>query len=239
MIQGADIPLYVQLKNWVKLQLDSGELRPYDPLPGERHLVAAHKLSRTTVRQALNELVAEGVLFRRHGKGTFVAPPRYEHSQGQLVGFAEELSRTGLHPVVRVLEARMQPATPEVVSMLHVRPDEAVAYIERLVSVHEAPLFIHRIYLIAQLGAFVLHADLAVETIYSIIESRGYPIREGMQTISAVSLSAADAHLLHAVAGEPALKVARQTYVDADSPVEYSEAIYCADRYQYHMRLRR
>jgi len=239
LIQGADIPLYAQLKLWIKEQIASGELKPYDMLPGERRLTATHRLSRTTVRQALNELVMEGVLFRRHGKGTFVAPPRYEHNLGRLVGFAEELHHLGLKPTIKVLVAQPQIASADAADRLRLQPGETVVHIERLVSARQVPIFIDRIDLTAQIGALVLKSDLTQEPIYSIIERHGYPIRSGVQSIHATALTTADARLLGATPGSPALRVARTIFIDADSPIEYSEAIYCGHRYEYRIRLER
>ncbi len=239
IIQGADLPLHVQLKNIIASQVHAGELRPGDPLPGERQLSAAHGLSRTTVRQALNELVADGMLYRRHGKGTFVAASKLEQNLTWLKGFAEELREQGIVPGVRVLQARLVAAPPDAASRLHLPGDSQVAFVQRLVSTGGEPLFMDRTYLTPHIGRMVLGADLAAESIYAIVERLGYPIRSGEQTIEALALAAADAQLLNVPSGAPALSIKRVTYIDSASPIEYAEALYRADRYQYATRLRR
>ena len=239
VIQGADVPLYVQLKGLIREKIRSGELKPHEALPGERQLVEAYGLSRTTVRQALNELVAEGVLYRRHGKGTFVAPPKLEQHLARLTGFAEELRARGVQPEIHVLSAGMRVAPDHVREALGLAPGAEVAMIQRMVAVDLYPLFLDRTYLIEHIGRLVLGADLTAESIYATIERLGYPIREGVQTISAVALSAVDARLLQVEPGDPALLIRRITYIEEDRPIEYAEALYRADRYQYQMRLRR
>lgn len=240
LIYGADMPLYAQLKNLIKFRIASGQLKAHDLLPGERRLMHDYGLSRTTVRQALSELVSEGVLYRRHGKGTFVAPRRLEQNLATLMGFAEELHARGINPQVRVLTASMCQAPPEAASHLGLPPGEEVAFIERLISVDGEPLFVDRTYLVAPVGPSVLGADLAKEPIYTVVEHLGYPIREGTQTIAAVSLTDAESRLLQVRRGSPALLIRRITYVQAvSSPIEYTEALYRADRYQYQTRLLR
>ncbi|HEX6971474.1 MAG TPA: GntR family transcriptional regulator [Limnochordia bacterium] len=239
MIQGADIPLYAQLKQQIREKIRSGELSPHTALPGERQLVETYGLSRTTVRQALNELVAEGWLYRRHGKGTYVAPPRLEQNLASLTGFAEELASRGVEPEIHVLSAGLREAPEHVCRALEIPGGSTVAVIQRVVAVELYPLFVDRTYLIEQIGRMVLGADLAREPIYTIIERLGYPIRDGVQTISAVALSTLDARLLQVKPGDPALLIRRITSVEPAQPVEYAEALYRADRYQYQMRLRR
>ncbi|HHW10458.1 MAG TPA: GntR family transcriptional regulator [Firmicutes bacterium] len=239
IIQGADVPLHVQLKNLIWMQIRSGELKAGDPLPGERQLSQQHGLSRTTVRQALNELVSDGVLYRKHGKGTFVASGKFEQNLTWLRGFAEELRDKGLSPRVKVLAAEMRPVPEEAAYKLHLQAGQQAAFIQRLVSVGEEPLFVDRTYLVAQIGRMVLGADLVSTPIYVIVEQLGYPIRAGEQTIGAVSLSEEDAALLGVNPGDPALSIKRLTFVEMDSPIEYTEVLYRADRYQYSTRLQR
>lgn len=239
-VHGADSPLYVQLKRLIKLRIASGQLKAHDPLPGERQLMQAYGLSRTTVRQALGELVSEGVLYRRHGKGTFVAPRRLEQNLATLTGFVEELRERGMRPLVQVLSATVCPAPVEAASQLQIPPGEEVAFIERLISIDGEPLFLDRTYLVAPVGLAVLSTDLTKESIYAVIERLGYPIREGTQTLAAVRLAGAEARLLRVRRGSPALFIRRVTYVNAVSPpIEYAEALYRADRYQYQTRLLR
>lgn len=239
IIPGADVPLHVQFKSMIRAQVRSGQLQPNEALPGERQFVQTYGLSRTTIRHALNELVAEGVLYRRHGKGTFVSPQKLEQNLTWLKGFAEELQEQGLSVEVRILVAEMRQAPSEVAGKLHLGPGEQVAFVKRLVSVNEMPLFVDRTYVVPQIGSLLLGTDLANEPIYVIVERLGYPIREGSQTISAIQLSAADAQLLEVRTHDPALAIRRITYVEHDAPIEYAEAFYRADRYQYHTRLQR
>src|SRR5207237_9066590 len=92
------LPLYYQLKEVLKQQIRSGHLAPHTAIPSEPELVANYHVSRATVRQALAELVHEGLLYRQHGKGTFVCEPRVQQTVSILTSFTEEMKRRGKRP---------------------------------------------------------------------------------------------------------------------------------------------
>lgn len=221
----------------IRARIDAGELRPHQALPGERELVAQLGISRTTVRQALNDLVAEGVLYRHHGKGTFVAPRRYEQNLAWLTGFAEELQQMDYSPTIEVLTQEMMPAPPAIASTMKLAPGDPVAFIARRIFTDDEPLFVDRTYLVPAIGEKVLKEDLATESIYKLIERIGYPIREGLQTIGAIGVRPHDAELLNVSPHSPALFLQRITFIEADTPIEYSEAVYRGDRFRYQTRL--
>src|ERR1700680_2301875 len=94
------LPLYYQLKEVLKQQIRAGHLAPHTAIPSEPELVSNYQVSRATVRQALTELVHEGLLYRLHGKGTFVCEPRVQQTQRQstLTSLSDELRQRGKRP---------------------------------------------------------------------------------------------------------------------------------------------
>lgn len=238
-VRGADLPLYVQVKNHIREQIESGALKPHEALPGERELVAQFGLSRTTIRQALSDLVSEGILYRHHGKGTFVAPRQGAQHLFALTGFVEELRTMGMEPKVEVLVNEMRPAPRGVAAALHLDPNERVAFLARRVLTDDQPLLVERTYLTPSIGELLIRGEHPPDSIYRRLDRLGYPIQEGLQTISAIGMPPNDAHLLDVEPGSPALFLQRVTFVDEDSPIEYAEAVYRADRFQVQSRLRR
>src|SRR6266852_3514872 len=89
------LPLYYQLKQVLRQQISAGHLAPHTAIPSEPELVARYRVSRATVRQALTELVHEGLLYRQHGKGTFVCEPLVQQSLSELTSFTEAMRRRG------------------------------------------------------------------------------------------------------------------------------------------------
>src|SRR2546428_9384407 len=92
------LPLYYQLKEVLKQQIRDGHLAPHTTIPSEPELVIRYQVSRATVRQALAELIHEGLLYRQRGKGTFVNEPRVQQTRGELISFSETIRRQGKVP---------------------------------------------------------------------------------------------------------------------------------------------
>lgn len=121
---------YYQLEEFLKGQIENGTWEPGQKIPSGAELCEAFDVSRTVVRQALNELVHEGVLYRRRGKGTFVAEPKIRESLVQhLTGFYEDMVALGLKPSTRVLEQKVIPAPPKIA--------DALGLIERRTGGHD------------------------------------------------------------------------------------------------------
>lgn len=238
-IHGSPLPLYHQLKADIQAKVASGELQPDQQLPGERHLELQYGVSRTTVRQAITELVHEGVLERRHGVGTFVAHRRVKQSLSSLMGFAETLYEQGLPVRIEVLEKGAATPPAQAAKALDLAAGAYCSHVSRRFWLNNAPLYIDNIYLPDSIGALVMNAPLESEPIYSIVERHGYRIADGVQTIRAVSLARSEAALLECKTGLPGLLVERTTYLDNGVPLEYSVSLYRGDRYEYKTKLMR
>src|SRR5947199_321911 len=127
------LPLYYQLKEVLKQQIRAGHLAPHTAIPSEPELVAQYHVSRATVRQALTELVHEGLLYRVHGRGTFVCEPRVQpHSISELSSFSEELRRRGLKPSGRLIVSELVRGSQRVREQLRLTDEEQVVRLERL-----------------------------------------------------------------------------------------------------------
>jgi len=125
------VPYYAQVKEALKACLNSGEFKPGDQLPGEADLCALFKVSRTVIRQALDELEYDGLILRRKGKGTFVAEPKIVESLAQkLTGFYQDMSAQGFPPVSRILKQAQAQANPKVAALLGLAPASLYAILE-------------------------------------------------------------------------------------------------------------
>ena len=142
------IPLYFQLKELLRQEIESGRWQPGQQIPSETEMCEAFGISRTVVRQALRELEYHGLLYREQGKGTFVAEPKISESLVQdLSGFYEDMVAKGLTPVTRVLRQEIQPANKKVARYLHIQPGDEIVFIERVRSVGGEPIVLVTTYL--------------------------------------------------------------------------------------------
>lgn len=231
------VPLYRQFKLLVEQKIASGEWSADQPLPPEMQLIETYGISRITVRQALDELVQEGRIYRRRGLGTFVAQPKINQTLAQLTGFVEELALRGMEPAVQVLGCETGVAEPRVAEILGT--EGPLLQIRRLVSVGGTPLFVDTSYFPVELAYLLGPAEIAARPIYTLLEAGGRAPAEGDQWLGAVALSAETARLLGMEPGAPGLAIHRVTKDGLGRPVEYTRAVYRADRYEYQIRLER
>src|SRR5437588_11800459 len=108
--RNSPLPRYFQLKEIMRERIRSGEWKPGELIPSERELSEKYGISRMTARQAITELVNEGLFYREQGKGTFVSRHKITQQLIRLTGFTEDIKARGQRPSTKVLIARMQPA---------------------------------------------------------------------------------------------------------------------------------
>src|SRR4030095_1270188 len=113
------VPLYTQVRELLRERILRGHYKPHDQMPSEHDMVRSFGVSRITVRQALTDLQRQGLIFKIHGKGTFVSKSKAVQSLARLEGFGEALSVSGHETYSRVLGYRMIRAGALVAGRLH------------------------------------------------------------------------------------------------------------------------
>ena len=161
-------PLYDQVKSQLQLQIQQAEYPPLAQLPSEHELAQRFAVSRITVRQALHQLSLEGVIFKVHGKGTFVSKPKAHQNISQLKGFAEAMSVDGHQIVNEELSVQFVPAPIQVVSKLKLPVQSQVTEIKRVRLLNAEPVSYELTYLPEQIGRQLVdqQIDLAVTDIF-------------------------------------------------------------------------
>lgn len=232
------VPLYLQLKEAIWEQIEAGRLTPGDPLPSERELSVKYGISRMTCRQAIGELVAEGVLYRQRGKGTFVANPKISQGLLALTGFTEDMTARGLTPGAILLDVRETPATPRVVDMLDLQIDRTVVQIERLRTANGQPMALEACHLPARLCPGLADAAGLTGSLYRLLkEEYGFELARARESLEAVLASRTEAVRLGVKPGAPLLLIERISYDRAGRPVEYVRSLYRGDRYRFNAEL--
>ncbi|MHB1628316.1 MAG: GntR family transcriptional regulator [Bacilli bacterium] len=232
-------PLYLQLKSWLLERIESNEWPEGTMIPTEQELMTAHGVSRTTVRQAVLDLVASGDLIRRQGRGTFVARPEHLLSSSPLYGFKEELDFLG-RPVY-LLDLTVEVAAADIAAATHLRipASTAILKVARTVGEHGEPIFSDESYLPETMRQFLSEERLRHSSIYSILECEGVTIGSGEQVLRAEMASEHIARKLECAVGAPIIQITRTTKDRSGLPVEYAVASYRGDAYEYRVRLTR
>jgi Transcriptional regulators len=224
------VPFYYQLREILLAQIGS-QFKEGDLLPSEAELCAQQRVSRTVVRQALDELARDGVVYKVRGKGTFVARPKLESSHVQSIGgFYASMTSQGHNVESEVLRQRVEPATAHVARLLSLDIGEPIVAIDRLRRVDGVSISIVRSWLAVSLCPGLEAVDLRDVSLLAVINERyGLRPHHGNRTIEAIAMPPHDAKLLGVKSGSPALQMESVTRTVEDVPLEYFVSVYRGD----------
>ncbi len=233
------VPYYAQVKEALREQIDRGVWLPGEQIPGEPELCALFRVSRTVVRQALTELVYEGLIVRAKGKGTFVAEQKILEGLAQkLTGFHEDMAGRGMAITSQVLKQQMTPASSKIAGFLELEPGTPLIEIERLRFVQDEPLLLVDSYIPYARCPSILHADLRRQSLYALMEKQyGLVITRGRRTFEAVAANQREAELLRTERGAPLMLIDSVTYLEDGTPIEYFHALHRGDRSRFEAEL--
>jgi GntR family transcriptional regulator len=234
------VPYYKQLadllRHEINQQRSDGQLYQ---LPSENELAERHGLSRATVRHALAELEGDGWIYREKGIGSFAPVRRVELELTQLVSTSEDMTQRGWVLVTKVLDLKRIAAPPQVGQALELRSAASVFELSRLRLVNSTPLSLQTAFLPAALCPKLEQDDLT-GSLYRLLETRyGIRLWTGRETLRARRASAEEAKILDIDEGTPVLYAERITYSASGQPVEYLEAVWRGDRYDFKVTLAR
>jgi GntR family transcriptional regulator len=222
-------PLYMQLAETIRGQIKDGLIRTGDALPSERELSDIAGISRVTVRKALDILLREGLLSRRHGSGTYIAP-RIEQPAALLAGFSADMVNRGLIPSsIWIERATGLPTHDEAVS-LALTPDQPVQRLTRVRMADGEPLAIER----AVIPCHVLpDIGLVGISLYAALDVLGRRPVRGLQRLQASLATPQEAKLLAVPVGAAILRIERRGFLASGVPIEFTRSAYRGDRYDF------
>lgn len=231
------IPLYFQLKEVILEEMRNGNYKSDDLIPTEKELSDMYQISRTTVRQAITELVQEGWLYRIKSKGTFVSKPKINQTFIQALGsFNDQIIKSGRTPQTELLDFKIITAPENVAEVFHLQPKEKVIYIHRKRCADNDPIVMVKTYLPYKKCSFVMEHDLSSESLYPILskmeETRIYMIK---RIIEAVDATAYDIKNLNVNRGKAIQQFISTGYNVFEEPIEYSIARYRGDRNSFEV----
>lgn len=234
------IPYHVQVYQAIE-QIISTSMRPGDQLPGEPRLCELLGVSRTVIRQALDQLLRDGLILRVMGKGTFVAEPKIpEGLVGSLSGFHEDMVAKGYTPVSRVLVQHRIKAPVKVARSLEISTNTDVIELRRVRYVNNTPIQLVTTYLPYARCPSVLDADLTHRSLYGHMrEKHGLEIARGKRIIEAVLANDEEADLLGVPIGAPLLMVDSVSFLPDGTPIEYYHAVHRSDRARFEIEVAR
>ncbi|MCC9088429.1 MULTISPECIES: GntR family transcriptional regulator [Bacillus] len=226
------IPMYHQIMENLKKQIEDGTLAPDTLIPSEREYAERFDISRMTVRQALSNLVNEGYLYRQKGKGTFVSRKKFEQPLQGLTSFTEDMRQRGLKASSQLVDFKKTVCPEHLLPVLQLSNSDAVYELKRIRLANDEPMAIETSY-IPETFAGELTKKHLTGSLYEYIENHtGLAIAHAKQELEANVASEQEAHVLSISTGSPVLSIARTTYFQNDLPFEYVLSVYRGDRYK-------
>ena len=234
----SDIPLYSQLVSIVKRSISAGALAPGDLLPSESELCRNFDISRSTVRQAIGALQAEGLVTRRQGRGTFVAEPRAPARAENVYSFTSEIRAMGMTPSSTLVEFRLVAPSPDVARMLGLRdPKEPVYRFVRVRNVDGEPLILETSFYPRKLCPDLTEELLRTGSVYNLLRGVGVVPARAVDSYEAVQLGREEASLLNCRLGSCGFYVQRRTFNEDGACYEYTQSLVRGDRVKLDVHL--
>ena len=230
-------PLYYQLKEKLLKKISRGEWKNSVKIPPEAELCAIYKVSRITVRKAIEELVRGGYLVRFQGKGTFVAGISFEHKLSKFYSFSEALLQKGKKEHVRMLSFSTEKADGSVSERLSIPLNEKIIRIVRLRSVDNTAYAVETSYVPWQLCPSLMKKNVVEKGLYNSMRSLGVNPQRIIEKFRADALAAREAKLMKLKKGQPIIHLERTTF-DGSVIIEYCVSIVRGDFFTYTVELK-
>ncbi|MCL4880457.1 MAG: GntR family transcriptional regulator [Anaerolineae bacterium] len=234
------VPLYIQIKDYIRLNIQAGVFPENSRIPSERQLAEQFQVSRLTVSKAINELIQEGLLHSHVGKGTFVSSTKIEQELRTLTSFTEEMIRRGQRPSSRVLYAAVEPASSEVTKALLLPSGTKIIVLKRVRLADNQPVALETSAIVAAICPGIVDKhDFSQESLYQVLrEECGIRIAYARQTFESRQATPEEQEALHLDPHTPILGITRVTYNAQEQPIEYVRSAYRGDRYKFNAILR-
>lgn len=235
------VPLYHQIQHLIRYRIQKGEYLPGGRIPSEHELCRELDVSRVTVREALQELVREGLLVKAQGKGTFVAPPSTTLPTIKYTGFIEEIYERVKRLSVKHVAIDRVAMTDSFRKTLQLPATEVeLTRIRRLRCVADGPFSFTVNYLPMAIGSRIKEASLYKTPLLEILQDDlKVPIVRAQEIVEAAPADPEVAAELEVPVVFPVMHIRRVMFTTRDRPFEVVDTYYRADKYQYSVNLTR
>jgi GntR family transcriptional regulator len=232
------VPKYIQISNWLMEMIQKGRYAVNDKLPSESKLSQFFQVNRNTVRQAISDLVAKGLVQKKNGVGSFVlgrtlTPVKY--TLQHISSFTDDMIRMGIVPQTRLIRKSVIKAPPEVAEKLMLGKEKRVILTERLRLGNRIPLVIERSYLPYKEYKGILRMRLTGSLYHLLTKKFHVELHRSIQTFRAITLSGHDAKLLGLPPRSSGIFLESIIYDLKNIPVEVLHAFHRGDKYIFEV----
>jgi GntR family transcriptional regulator len=235
------IPKYIQLSKILKEKISSGEYHADQPIPTEKDLCSQYQVSRITVRQAINTLVQENLLYREQGRGTYIQPQKLKRDITRIYSFTNDMLNLGLKPGSILIEQKIVDAEPAIVERLKLpAKDTKVLSLIRLRLANDIPVIYETTLIPRYLCPGLIKEDLVKGSLYQILAEKYKLVpRHAEESYEAIVMTERHAELLQckSTRHQPALSIQRIAFLEDMTPLEYTTSVGRGDRLTFSIKM--
>jgi GntR family transcriptional regulator len=239
LVRTEGVPMYVQIREALRGDMTREILKRGEKLPSENELAAKYSVSRMTIRESIEDLVDEGLLYRRHGVGTFVAFPHLQRDHTRLTSFFDKAENEGFEFRAKLLKLEVIHATPKVAEALSLTVTDRIIRVKTLRYANDVPVTVHDAHIPHRLFASVVNENLEVTHLWTLFEKCGYKVKRAIQRLEAREATKEMARLMNIKEGSPVLFKERTVYATDGTPVEFTYCYNRGDMYSLTVALER
>jgi GntR family transcriptional regulator len=232
------LPLHQRISNHLKQQIETRTIKPGAMLPSEKELCSQFAVSRITVRKALSELSAHGLIYSVPGKGTFVSLPQIKAPLSPLSSFTIDMERRGLKVSSRIRIAKIFQADIATAEKFRISPGTEIVRLERIriLLPDQIPVAIQNILLLHSRCPNILSHDLVNGSLYGILQAHYGLVFDRAETIVTARMSTAEENgLLHLQKSSALLQNTHTTYLTSGEIIEVADSVFRPDLYRFEI----
>ncbi|MFQ5840975.1 MAG: GntR family transcriptional regulator [Thermodesulfobacteriota bacterium] len=232
------IPRYLQISNWLEEMIRKGRYKVGKRLPSESSLAEICGVNRNTVRQAISELVAKGLISKKNGVGSFISakdPSSVKYTLQNISSFTDDMLSMGITPETKTLSQKVVEADVGLAEKLMLGGDSRAILTKRLRVGNGIPLVIERSYLPYGEYKSLLGMRLTGSLYHILTEEFGTELHRSIQTFRAVTLAREDALLLGVPPKSPGIFLESIIYDSKNVAVEVLHAHHRGDKYVFQV----
>lgn len=234
------IPLYYQLLEILIDQIETGLLKPGDPIPSENELSRLYSVSKNTVLQAIKTLQQKRLVYRIRGKGTYVMDPKITQNITTLLSFSSEI--VGMNGALKnkSVEAKQMPALPAIARHLGIKEAESIYHIQILREVKGTPMALQTSFLPSDLCPGLIDKPFDDGSLFKTLQQRyNIQIASVNETFQAVRADSYEAKLLEISPGDPLILLERHSYEEGGRVIELVRTLLRGDRCKFNIELKK
>lgn len=226
-------PIYVQLRDILRDQIENGVYLPGTSIPSENELSEKYGVNRLTVRTAIEQLIKEGIVKPFQGKGVYVMGERLNRDLDTLSGFSRTILEKNSQPKIHILNKKIRQAGLKFSEIFEIDKEEEIHYIKRVCFADEEPMSIEEIFVPKAILPNLSELNVSDFSMYDLYDFYKINITNAHQTLDIVTLDQNESRLLNIHTSQAVYLFTSITYADEKTPIEFAKTYVRADLCQF------